>query len=150
MLYSGEASAHNAAGLRKCTTFDDDCFQAALHMYVYVAVVPGDLSLLGLDGNMGLPSGHIVSYNATHAMLIEFARAIYAASSEDDWVEVQFGDPEAQNGGGPVDADEVREPMAPSRLRSQGKQTVSGQMAAWDEDDGEDEGEYDEEEEDEE
>ncbi|KAK9904226.1 hypothetical protein WJX75_007256 [Coccomyxa subellipsoidea] len=49
----------------------------------------GDLALLSADGSQGLPIGHIVAHNADHALHVKFAKALWDACSEDDYVDVQ-------------------------------------------------------------
>jgi len=39
-------------------------------------ITQGDISLLATGGNWGLPRGHIVAYQATHALHVEFIRAL--------------------------------------------------------------------------
>lgn len=41
----------------------------------------GALALLGAEGGSGVPCGHVVAFNADHALLLDFARAL-AASCE--------------------------------------------------------------------
>jgi UDP-3-O-[3-hydroxymyristoyl] N-acetylglucosamine deacetylase len=36
----------------------------------------GDLSLLAVGGNCGVPRGHVVAYQASHALHVEFAKAL--------------------------------------------------------------------------
>ena len=36
----------------------------------------GDLSLLSAGGNCGLPLGHIVAYQADHALHVQFAKEL--------------------------------------------------------------------------
>ena len=43
-----------------------------------LCAVQGDLSLLATGGNCGLPRGHIVAYQASHALHVEFAKALHS------------------------------------------------------------------------
>lgn len=49
----------------------------------------GDLALLSSDGSQGLPIGHIVAYNADHALHLEFAKALRDACSKKDYVRIK-------------------------------------------------------------
>jgi UDP-3-O-[3-hydroxymyristoyl] N-acetylglucosamine deacetylase len=46
----------------------------------------GDLSLLGVNGNGGLPEGHVVAYKAGHQLHVQFARALAEACGAEDYV----------------------------------------------------------------
>ena len=52
-------------------------------------MLQGDLALLSGEGSQGLPIGHIVAYNADHALQVKFAQALRAACSKDDYVDTQ-------------------------------------------------------------
>jgi len=45
----------------------------------------GDLALVGMGGNGGLPTGHVVAYKAGHDLHVKFAKALLAASTTEDW-----------------------------------------------------------------
>jgi hypothetical protein len=49
----------------------------------------GDLALLARGGSRGIPAGHIVSHNAHHGLHLKFLRALQAAVSEADYVDVE-------------------------------------------------------------
>ena len=56
--------------------------------------IQGDLALLATEGQWGLPIGHIVSHNTDHALHIKFAKAIQAACSEADYIDLKLPEKE--------------------------------------------------------
>jgi UDP-3-O-acyl-N-acetylglucosamine deacetylase len=47
----------------------------------------GDLALLAVGGSQGLPIGHIVSFNADHALHVTFAKALRDACTDADYID---------------------------------------------------------------
>jgi len=47
----------------------------------------GDLALLGVDGNGGLPVGHVLAYKAGHQLHVKFAKKLAESCGAGDYVD---------------------------------------------------------------